>query len=391
MLVKAIDERCVELKRLYKLLQMDSEQSEEMFTSPIYHETFLDVLNAELRKVNEIKHGQLIDLATRLHVEIDHWRNMCLFGDKEKAEFNLCNPADITDEIYDLHYNYAQSLEAFYKKHANLLNSANAWIAMWNEFLRFDKDYSDPSRFRNKNYSSLQEAKLRTGFNIELPRIEKQLYKEAGEFKEAEKRDFTIYGEHFNEYIVARRNLYTQSKEEIKQDRQNKKNLSVKKEPFNNYARSNTPKTPHKNLYACKDANSKGATQSNNKLSANKLAALNTKPQEANAVSNSNSKHLASSMVKVKTELSDRKPAFSAYGLASTHGKNFTANTGVHNKRYVRSTICVSKRPTSANRNNLTLAPKNNPVSRKVRFIRYLSVYTKSLGNSIGLEKSHDC
>ena len=231
-LIEAIDMRRDELKKLYELLKVDiSSQSKEILDSQIYHEIFLEVLESEINKFNNLKNDKIEILTNELRSEIqDLWFQCFLNEEQQISDFKMFNDAKITNEVLSAHLAYVENLRKYYAKHEKILNHAQNWITEWDNFLQFDKDHSDPLRFRQRNYSSLNEERGRKRYELELPKLQIQLEKAAKEFKDIEKHEFTIFGEHFLQFIEAQKTLYNQSKDELKQERLNKKITLIKKE-----------------------------------------------------------------------------------------------------------------------------------------------------------------
>ena len=62
------------------------------------------------------------------------------------------------------------------KKYDSLIKSVKDWQNTWASYLQFDEQYSDPNRFKNRNYSSLFEERERKRFNLELPKVIYQIF-----------------------------------------------------------------------------------------------------------------------------------------------------------------------------------------------------------------------
>jgi hypothetical protein len=62
-------------------------------------------------------------------------------------------------------------MKDYSEKYDDLIKSIKDWQNTWASFLQFDEQYSDPNRFKNRNYSSLFEERERRRYKTELPKV----------------------------------------------------------------------------------------------------------------------------------------------------------------------------------------------------------------------------
>lgn len=143
----------------------------------------------------------------------------------DRVEFEkLLEDPVITDELYDKHKKYLDKLTAYGQNHQNLITDLTTWINTWENFVNFDIDYSDPNRFKSKNYSALYEQNERLNYKKKLPRLEAMLEKHQKQYKAIEKQEFIIEGQTIMKYIKNKKVFHDEYKNTLRKERQNKLN-----------------------------------------------------------------------------------------------------------------------------------------------------------------------
>ena len=94
---------------------------------------------------------------------------------------------------------------------------------MWQNFKIFEQEYSDPSRFKSRNYSSLFEERERKRYSSELPKLEASILRQIRLIEETKSRTVSVYGFRIMDYLKEQKETYNAAKEEQRKERQNKK------------------------------------------------------------------------------------------------------------------------------------------------------------------------
>ena len=166
------------------------------------------------------------------------------YDQEDRADFQkLMDEPSITDELYDKHNKYLDDLLAYGKRHEDLFTNLNAWIKTWEAFVNFDVsclfcfrlfqifqafkllesnfqiDYSDPNRFKAKDYSALYEQKERKLYSVKFPKLEALLFKEQKLYKQQEKREFIIEGETVINFIKKKKAFHDEYKKTMRKER----------------------------------------------------------------------------------------------------------------------------------------------------------------------------
>jgi len=173
--MKAVDGKCTELKNLYKILHVEQSES-RIFDAPMYHEQFLLLVENEIARLNEIKQAKLASLTLESRDAINSLWEKCFYGDEEKKEFPLFNEkSSNTNESYNKLLEYAKTLRDFYERNRSIFETAANWKTTWEKQIDFEKKYSDPNRFKQKDYRSLYESTKRKELTSRLGSLFKSL------------------------------------------------------------------------------------------------------------------------------------------------------------------------------------------------------------------------
>jgi succinate dehydrogenase/fumarate reductase flavoprotein subunit len=100
----------------------------------------------------------------------------CFYGDQEKNECALFNePCSNTDENYKNLTQYSNTLNELYERNKSIFETAENWKTTWEEYIDFKKKYSDPNRFKLKDYRSLHELNKRKELITKLGSLTRSL------------------------------------------------------------------------------------------------------------------------------------------------------------------------------------------------------------------------
>ncbi|CAF2443799.1 unnamed protein product [Rotaria sp. Silwood2] len=123
---------------------------------------------------------------------------------------------DFTDDVYFMHEELVQELEAQYEVNKSMYEQIEVWNQLFLEFQEFEKNASDPQRFHRRGYSALAEEKTRKKLEITLRECELRLQKLANEFIEKNNGQPFIMnanGKEIADYITQRKEDYAKAKE----------------------------------------------------------------------------------------------------------------------------------------------------------------------------------
>lgn len=133
-----------------------------------------------------------------------------------ESKYAILYTNDFTEDVYFMHEELVQELEAQYEMNRSLYEQIEAWNELFLEFQEFEKNASDPQRFHRRGYSALAEDKTRKKLEATLKDSETKLRHLAEDY--SQKNNGKVFfmnsnGTQISEYIQQRKESYAKSKE----------------------------------------------------------------------------------------------------------------------------------------------------------------------------------
>ncbi|CAF3207056.1 unnamed protein product [Rotaria socialis] len=123
---------------------------------------------------------------------------------------------DFTEDVYFMHEELVQELEAQYEVNRSMYEQIETWNELFLEFQEYEKNASDPQRFHRRGYSALAEERTRKKLEASLRECELLLRKLANEFIEKNNGQpfiMSANGKEIVDYIAQRKDDYVKAKE----------------------------------------------------------------------------------------------------------------------------------------------------------------------------------
>ncbi|CAF3755275.1 unnamed protein product [Rotaria magnacalcarata] len=167
-----------------------------------YTEHAMEKLTNDIFKARERIHGTL---------------NKLSFQDvTNDSKYAILYTNDFTEDIYFMHEELLQELEAQYEVNKSMYEQIEIWNELFLEFQEFEKNASDPQRFHRRGYSALAEEKNRRRLEATLRDCELRLQHLASGFMEKNNGQpfiMSANGKKIPDYIQQRKDDYTKAKE----------------------------------------------------------------------------------------------------------------------------------------------------------------------------------
>lgn len=180
-----------------------------------YNKTILNKLTDEYNRCLHYKNQNMISLINKMRENILEYWNKMYFSNERRAKFTQFYVQNINDDIFDSHEEYLKKLEYDFNDNEQIYSLISIWIDKWSQYMTFDREYSDPNRFKLRTYSALTEERERNKYDKELPKIEAKILKLASETK----TEIMIYDLSLSDYFAHEKSNYIQLKEELKKER----------------------------------------------------------------------------------------------------------------------------------------------------------------------------
>ncbi|CAF0912278.1 unnamed protein product [Rotaria sordida] len=167
-----------------------------------YTEHAMEKLTSDILKARE-----------RIHVMLN---KLSINNITNNSKYAILYTNDFTEDVYFMHEELAQELEAQYEVNKSMYEQIEIWNELFLEFQEFEKNASDPQRFHRRGYSALAEEKTRKKLEATLRECELRLQKLANEFIEKNNGQAFIMSANRKEiadYIIQRKEDYAKAKE----------------------------------------------------------------------------------------------------------------------------------------------------------------------------------
>ncbi|CAF1093699.1 unnamed protein product [Rotaria sordida] len=167
-----------------------------------YTEHAMEKLTSDILKARE-----------RIHVMLN---KLSINNITNNSKYAILYTNDFTEDVYFMHEELAQELEAQYEVNKSMYEQIEIWNELFLEFQEFEKNASDPQRFHRRGYSALAEEKTRKKLEATLRECELRLQKLANEFIEKNNGQAFIMsanGKEIADYIIQRKEDYAKAKE----------------------------------------------------------------------------------------------------------------------------------------------------------------------------------
>ncbi|UJR25017.1 hypothetical protein I4U23_006378 [Adineta vaga] len=157
--------------------------------------------------------NDIIKTRERIHVIL----NKLSVGDvANNSKYAILYTNDFTEDIYFMHEELLQELEAQYEVNRTMYEQIEIWNELFLEFQEFEKNASDPQRFHRRGYSALAEEKTRRKLEANLRDCELRLENAAEEYMKKNNGQVFIMsanGKEITDYVRQRKEDYIKAKE----------------------------------------------------------------------------------------------------------------------------------------------------------------------------------
>lgn len=188
-------------------------QNEYFQLSSEYTQHNFQLLLNEYQRCVELKKFKLNDIISTFRADIQHLWSKLVLTRADITDFDtFYNETNITEELLLKHEAYLSELRLYSEKYSSLFDCFQKWTNKWNDHVKFETEYTDPSRFSKRNYSALYEERQRKHFTIELTKLEKNLEQEALNYYSNEGKQFKYAGLSILDYVKEQRNKYDSNK-----------------------------------------------------------------------------------------------------------------------------------------------------------------------------------
>nr|KAF6714390.1 Protein regulator of cytokinesis 1 [Oryzias melastigma] len=219
------------IQQMWELLQVSTEDrealSKHMVTSKRRN---LEALQAELRRLEELKLRNICSVTDALRSEILELLEKCFYSSEQRQDFTAFYSVDFDDDLLAVHEAELHRLKQYYEKHQELFSGVHRWSESWKLFQELEKKAADPSRFTNRGGNLLKEEKLRCELQKSLPKLEKKLKVQIQSWENEQGCSFLVNGQKFLQFVEEQWEQHRAQKEKEKLERHSKKSQQLEED-----------------------------------------------------------------------------------------------------------------------------------------------------------------
>ncbi|XP_024118987.1 protein regulator of cytokinesis 1b isoform X2 [Oryzias melastigma] len=219
------------IQQMWELLQVSTEDrealSKHMVTSKRRN---LEALQAELRRLEELKLRNICSVTDALRSEILELWEKCFYSSEQRQDFTAFYSVDFDDDLLAVHEAELHRLKQYYEKHQELFSGVHRWSESWRLFQELEKKAADPSRFTNRGGNLLKEEKLRCELQKSLPKLEKKLKVQIQSWENEQGCSFLVNGQKFLQFVEEQWEQHRAQKEKEKLERHSKKSQQLEED-----------------------------------------------------------------------------------------------------------------------------------------------------------------
>ncbi|XP_049543191.1 protein regulator of cytokinesis 1-like [Anopheles darlingi] len=191
---RLIDEKHVQLARMWKYLNVDPAIMQKFEKLKNYTQSNFDKLYAEYERCETLRRENLKTIVERTRAEITMWWDRCLKSEDERARFTTFRTHIFNEDTLTLHEMELEDLKEYYSTNEHIFKLIAERQEMWERMLALESKTNDPNRYNNRGGKLLEEEKERRRIGTKLPKVEQKLRDACFEYETKHGRPFTIYG-----------------------------------------------------------------------------------------------------------------------------------------------------------------------------------------------------
>lgn len=222
----------------------------------------LHLLEKEIERCKNLRRENLRIYIENLRDEIFAQYEKCFYGREQMESFLPLYSNEFTEDLLEEHEKELEEINVYYKHNEQLFANLAHWHEIWAEYREFQKQASDPDRFKRRGYSAVQEEKQRKHLEFTLKKIQDTVLQLSKDYEQEFGHQFLVEGVPVQDYFNHEKENYSQEKELEKA----RKQLARGQTPTNIHSQGNikrlemTSKTPGRQQQLNKETEIKAST-----------------------------------------------------------------------------------------------------------------------------------
>jgi len=202
------------LHALYERLNLtESDRSIKLpLENPQRPENLL-LLEKEIERCKGLRRENLRIYIENLRDEIFAQYEKCFYGREQMESFLPLYSNEFTEDLLEEHEKELEEINVYYKHNEQLFTNLAHWHEIWAEYREFQKQASDPDRFKRRGYSAVQEEKQRKHLEFTLKKVQDTVLQLSKDYEQEFGHQFLVEGVPVQDFFNHEKENYSQEKE----------------------------------------------------------------------------------------------------------------------------------------------------------------------------------
>ncbi|CAF1977341.1 unnamed protein product [Rotaria magnacalcarata] len=173
----------------------------------------LILLENEIDRCKELRRQNMRTYIENIRDEIFAQYEKCFYGREQMESFPPLYSNDFTEELLDEHEKELEDINMYYVHNEQLFVNLANWHEVWAEYREFQRQASDPDRFKRRGYSAVQEEKQRKHLEFSLKKLQDTVQQLGKDYEQEFGHLFLVEGVPVQDFFNNEKENYSQEKE----------------------------------------------------------------------------------------------------------------------------------------------------------------------------------
>ncbi|CAF3780976.1 unnamed protein product [Rotaria sordida] len=202
------------LNALYERLNLtDSDKYIKLPLDKPHRPENLILLEKEIDRCKELRRQNMRTYIENIRDEIFAQYEKCFYGREQMESFLPLYSNEFTEESLEEHEKELEEINMYYIHNEQLFVNLANWHEVWAEYREFQRQASDPDRFKRRGYSAVQEEKQRKHLEFSLKKLQDTVVQLSKEYEHEFGYQFLVEGVPVQDFFNNEKENYSQEKE----------------------------------------------------------------------------------------------------------------------------------------------------------------------------------
>ncbi|UJR26331.1 hypothetical protein I4U23_007668 [Adineta vaga] len=202
------------LNALYERLNLiESDRHIKLPLDKPHRSVNLNLLEKEIERCKELRRQNMRTYIENIRDEIFAQYEKCFYGREQMESFLPLYSNDFTEELLEEHEKELEEINMYYIHNEQLFTNLANWHEVWAEYREFQRQASDPERFKRRGYSAVQEEKQRKHLEFTLKKVQDTVLQLSKDYEHEFGHQFLVEGVIVQDFFNHEKENYSQEKE----------------------------------------------------------------------------------------------------------------------------------------------------------------------------------